>query len=43
MMQSLMFVRLFYRDLKANKKRMALTLLAVLWGTLSIVDRKSVV
>ena len=37
MMQSLMFVRLFYRDLKANKKRMTLTLLAVLWGTLSIV------
>jgi putative ABC transport system permease protein len=37
MMQSFMFARLFYRDLKANKKRMALTLLAVLWGTLSIV------
>lgn len=37
MMQSFMFVRLFYRDLRANKKRMALTLLAVLWGTLSIV------
>ncbi len=37
MMQSLLFVRLFWRDFKANKKRMSLTLLAVLWGTLSIV------
>ncbi len=37
MSQSFLFVRLFWRDLKANKKRMALTLLAVLWGTLSIV------
>ncbi len=37
MSRSLLFVRLFWRDLKANKKRMTLTLIAVLWGTLSIV------
>ncbi len=37
MTRSLLFVRLFWRDLKANKKRMTLTLIAVLWGTLSIV------
>ncbi len=37
MMNSILFVRLFWRDLKANKKRMALTLVAVFWGTLSIV------
>ncbi|MGB5105992.1 MAG: ABC transporter permease [Candidatus Zixiibacteriota bacterium] len=37
MINSLLFVRLFYRDLRANKKRMMLTLVAVLWGTLSIV------
>ncbi len=37
MMNSLLFVRLFWRDLKANKKRMSLTLIAVFWGTLSIV------
>lgn len=36
-MRSLLFVRLFWRDVKSQKKRMALTLLAVLWGTLSIV------
>ncbi len=37
MINSLLFVRLFWRDLRANKKRMTLTLIAVLWGTLSIV------
>lgn len=34
---SYLFIRLFWRDLRANKKRMTLTLVAVLWGTLSIV------
>lgn len=37
MSRSFLFVRLFWRDLRANKKRMTLTLVAVLWGTLSIV------
>jgi putative ABC transport system permease protein len=37
MWRSLLFVRLFWRDVKTQKKRMGLTLLAVLWGTLSIV------
>lgn len=37
MTNSFLFVRLFWRDLRANKKRMTLTLIAVLWGTLSIV------
>jgi len=37
MIISLLFIRLFWRDVKSQKKRMALTLMAVLWGTLSIV------
>ncbi|MCC6964044.1 MAG: ABC transporter permease [candidate division Zixibacteria bacterium] len=37
MSRSFLFVKLFWRDLRANKKRMTLTLIAVLWGTLSIV------
>jgi putative ABC transport system permease protein len=37
MLKSLLFVRLFWRDAKTQKKRMALTMLAVMWGTLSIV------
>ncbi|MFH2055124.1 MAG: ABC transporter permease [bacterium] len=36
-MKSLLFIRLFWRDAKTQKKRMALTMLAVMWGTLSIV------
>jgi putative ABC transport system permease protein len=37
MWRSFLFVRLFWRDVRTQKKRMALTTLAVLWGTLSIV------
>lgn len=37
MTNSFLFVRLFWRDVKSQKKRMVLTILAVLWGTLSIV------
>lgn len=36
-MKTLFLVRLFYRELRTQRKRMTLTILALVWGTFSIV------
>jgi putative ABC transport system permease protein len=36
-MKTLFLLRLFYRELKTQRKRMMLTILALVWGTFSIV------
>jgi len=36
-MKELLIFRLFLRDLKKQKKRITLTIMAITWGTISIV------
>ncbi|MGB2990701.1 MAG: ABC transporter permease, partial [Candidatus Zixiibacteriota bacterium] len=36
-MKGLLIFRLFLRDLKKQRKRITLTLMAIVWGTISIV------